>query len=408
MTNSRLSSFLTKNVAALSIVSLLADASTEMITAILPLFLVNVLGSTYSFVGLVEGSSDTISSLTKVISGVYSDRVGKRKPFTVLGYAPTAFLKPLLYFAQTPLQVLAIRIPERVGKGVRGPPRDALIAESIDKAHLGKAFGFHRAFDTVGAIAGSLIGFLLLTSLSGSTSEIYRTIFVLSAIPAIASVMVAQVFVKEMVKKRKGIGADSAIDGKKAAKKSFLFQGFSSFDTRMKLFIVVSSIFAFSNFNISFFILKASSIGIGNTEVVLLYVFYNVIYAAVSYPFGAISDRIGRDKTIMISFAVFISTTIGFAFYSNSFTNIVMLFASLGVYMGVFDGSQKSYISEIANPTFKATALGTIATLTGIITLPSSLVAGIFWDKIGPAATFEFAAVIAFAALILFIIQKKV
>ena len=123
MTNSRLSSFLTKNVAALSIVSLLADASTEMITAILPLFLVNVLGSTYSFVGLVEGSSDSISSLTKVISGVYSDRVGKRKPFTVLGYAPTAFLKPLLYLAQTPLQVLAIRIPERVGKGVRGPPR---------------------------------------------------------------------------------------------------------------------------------------------------------------------------------------------------------------------------------------------------------------------------------------------
>ena len=132
------------------------------------------------------------------------------------------------------------------------------------------------------------------------------------------------------------------------------------------------------------------------------------MYAAVSYPFGAICNRIGRDKTIMISFAVFIFTTIGFAFYSNSFTNIVILFASLGVYMGVFDGSQKSYISEIAHPTFKATAIGTIATLTGIITLPSSLVAGILWDKIGPAATFEFTGVIASAALILFITQKKV
>jgi MFS family permease len=409
-------SFLTNNVAALSVVSLLADASTEMIIPVLPLFLVGVLGSTYSFVGLIEGSADSVSSLIKVVSGIYSDRIGKRKSFTVIGYTPTAFLKPLLYFAQTPLQVLAIRIPERVGKGVRGSPRDALIAESVDKAHLGKAFGFHRAFDTVGAIAGSVIGFVLLTSISGSSnaSQAYRTIFMLSAIPAVASVIVAQIFVKEIVAKRKADNSSennedgSSSRSKKLTNRQFLLDGFSSFDARLKFFIIISSIFAFANFNISFFILKANSLGISNAEVVLLYVLYNAVYAAVSYPFGGIADRIGRDRAIMISFAIFIATTIGFALYSNSLTSIVILFASLGVYMGIFDGSQKSYVSEIAPASFKATALGTIATLTGIITLPSSLVAGILWDKIGPATTFEFAAVTASAALIFFIvIQQK-
>jgi MFS family permease len=407
----RLSSFLTRNVAALSVVSLLADASTEMIIPILPLFLVGVLGSTYSFVGLIEGSADSVSSLTKVVSGLYSDRIGKRKPFTVIGYAPTAFLKPLLYFAQTPLQVLGIRIPERIGKGMRGSPRDALIAESVDSAHLGKAFGFHRAFDTTGAIAGSLLGFILLTAISGSLSEVYRTIFALSAIPAIVSVIVAQIFVKEKVKKKTTISKKDNVDNttnKKLTNRQFLLRGFSSFDTRLRFFIVISSIFAFSNFNISFFILKASSLGISNTEVVLLYVLYNAVYAAVSYPFGGIGDRIGRDKIIIISFAIFVGTTLGFALYSNSPLNIGILFATLGVYMGIFEGSQTAYIAEIAPASFKATALGTIATLTGIITLPSSLVAGILWDKVGPAATFGFAAVTASLALILFVIQKKI
>ena len=170
-----------------------------MMRPILALFLVGSLGASYSFVGLIEGSSDSISSLVKVVSGLYSDRLGKRKPFVVLGYLPTAVLKPLLYFAQTPIQVLGIRIPERVGKGFRGAPRDALIAESVDKKDLGKAFGFHRASDTAGAVVGSFLGFVFLSIITSTIdhSYIYRIIFVISTIPAAISVIIAQFFVNE-------------------------------------------------------------------------------------------------------------------------------------------------------------------------------------------------------------------
>ena len=161
----------------------------------------------------------------------------------------------------------------------------------------------------------------------------------------------------------------------------------------------MSSIFAFANFNISFFILRAKDTGLSDTNVVLLYILYNIMYSVVSYPFGSFADKIGRDKVILMGFGVFIFATLGFAFFSISLLNMILLFAVLGVYMGIFDGSQRAYISEIANPSLKATALGTVSTLTGLITLPSSLVAGLLWDRFGSAATFEFGAGVALLAL---------
>jgi MFS family permease len=403
---------------------MLADLSTEMMQPILSLFLVGTLGATYSFVGLIEGSSDSISSLVKVVSGLYSDRFGKRKPFVVLGYLPTAVLKPLLYFVQTPIQVLGIRIPERGGKGFRGAPRDALIAESVDKKDLGKAFGFHRASDTAGAVVGSFLGFVFLSIITSTAdhSYTYRIIFVISAIPAAVSVIIAQFFVNETKKsqvlianpkkeqeqeqkeegeeEQEGLRKKQQQDDNK--KKIGFLKGIRFFDAKLRFFIIVSSIFAFANFNLSFFILKAKATEISDTNILLLYTLFNVFYAAVSYPFGVVSDRIGRDKVVMMSFAVFIAATLGFAFFSTSLINVVILFAIVGIYMGIFDGSQKSYISEIAHPSYKATALGTVATLTGIITLPSSLVAGILWDKFGPSDTFVFSAVTALVALGMF------
>ncbi|MHB8602028.1 MAG: MFS transporter [Nitrosotalea sp.] len=393
--------FLATNVLALSIVSLLADLSTEMIVPILPLFLVGSLGASYSIVGLIEGSADSTSSLVKVFSGWYSDKFGKRKPFVVSGYLPTAILKPLLFFAQTPFQVFAIRIPERVGKGVRGVPRDALIAESVEPHEFGRAFGFHRAFDTLGAVIGSFSGFIFVVMITGNTDSIYREIFVISSIPAFVSVIIGQVFVKE-----KKLHAKQVELQEPRQKVSFL-HGMKSLDKRLKMFLVVSAIFALANFNISFFILKAKAVGISDTNILLLYVLFNVSYAVVAYPFGILSDKIGRDKVVMVSFVAFILTCIGFAFVATSLANIVILFASLGVYMGIFDGSQKAYISEISSPAYKATALGAMATLTGIITLPASLIAGLFWDKLGSTTTFEFAAVVSLVSLIMFMIHRN-
>ena len=381
--------FLTTNVLVLSIVSLLADLSTEMIQPILPLFLVGTLGAGYAVVGLVEGSSEATTSIVKVISGWYSDRLSRRKPFVVAGYLPTAVLKPLLYFVQTPLQVIAIRVPDRIGKGIRGAPRDALIAESVKKQDFGKAFGFHRAFDAFGAVLGSLIGFIFLVTIIGSSSDIYRTIFVISAIPAIVSVIIAQAFVKEV---------KPTVTTKSEKSHSTFIQDVRSFDSRLKFFLIVSSIFAFANFNISFFVLRAKDTGLSDTTVVLLYVLYNLTYTLVSYPFGFFADKIGRDKVILMGFGVFIFATVGFAFFSTSLVNVIMLFALLGVYIGIFDGSQRAYISEITHPALKATALGTVSTLTGLITLPSSLVAGLLWDRFGSAGPFEFGASVALLA----------
>ena len=285
--------------------------------------------------------------------------------------------------------------PIELEKGSEEAPRDALIAESVEKENLGKAFGFHRALDSLGAVLGSFLGFALLIAIVGSSSDIYRTIFVMSAVPAIVSVIIGQVFIKE-------VKPIVSIRSKKTHT-SFL-QGIRSFDSRLKIFLLVSSIFAFANFNISFFILKAKDAGLSDIEVVLLYVLYNIMYTAVSYPFGVIADRIGREKVIILGMGVFIVATIGFTFLSPSLWNIIMLFTILGVYIGIFDGSQKAYISEIANPSLKATALGAVATLTGLITLPSSLAAGILWDRFGSATTFEFGAIVALLALTSFAI----
>ena len=394
--------FLATNVLVLSIVSLLADLSTEMIVPILPLFLVGSLGASYSIVGLIEGSADSTSSLVKVFSGWYSDKFGKRKPFIVSGYLPTAILKPFLFFAQTPLQVFAIRIPERIGKGVRGVPRDALIAESVKPHEYGKAFGFHRAFDTLGAVIGSFFGFIFVVMITGNADSIYREIFIISSIPAFVSVVIGQVFVKE-----KKLHAKQEVDSQEPRQKVSFLQSMKNLDKKLKMFLVVSAIFALANFNISFFILKAKVVGVSDINILLLYVLFNVLYAVVAYPFGILSDKIGRDKVVMMSFVAFILTCIGFAFVATSLVNIVILFASLGVYMGIFDGSQKSYISEISSPSYKATALGAMATLTGIITLPASLLAGLFWDRLGSATTFEFSALVSGIALTMFIIHRN-
>jgi MFS family permease len=185
------------------------------------------------------------------------------------------------------LQVIAIRVPDRVGKGIRGAPRDALIAESVEKENLGKAFGFHRALDSLGAVLGSFFGFVLLMAIVGSSSDIYRTIFVMSALPAIVSVIIGQVFIKEV---------KPIVNVRSRKTHATFLQGFRSFDSKLKFFLLVSSIFAFANFNISFFILKAKDTGLSDIDVVLLYVLYNIMYTAVSYPFGVVADKIGRES----------------------------------------------------------------------------------------------------------------
>jgi MFS family permease len=235
--------------------------------------------------------------------------------------------------------------------------------------------------------------------IAGNVSKVYRTIFVISSIPAIVSVVVGQVFVHETS------GNKAPMGGEQKAK---LFGGFGSFNPRLRVFLVVSSLFALSNFNLAFFILRASSEGTSTTVILLLYTLLNVAYASVSYPFGVVADKLGRQNVVMMGYVAFAITALGFAVMPGSLVNSILLFVLYGIYMGISDGSQKSYVSEIADPAYRGTALGTVATLTGAITLPSSILAGALWDIYGPAVAFEFGAGAALVALALFAISEAV
>jgi MFS family permease len=212
-------------------------------------------------------------------------------------------------------------------------------------------------------------------------------------------VAVGQAFVHETPENKAPMGS---------MQRAKLFGGFGSFSPRLRVFLLVSSVFALSNFNLAFFILRASSEGIGSTVILLLYTLLNVAYAGVSYPFGVVADKLGRQNVVMMGYVAFVVTALGFAIMPGSLVNSILLFVLYGIYMGLSDGSQKSYVSEIADPAYRGTALGTVATLTGIIMLPSSILAGALWDTYGPSVTFEFGAGAALVALALFAASEAI
>ena len=315
---------LARNVIALGLVSFFSDLSTEMITPVLPLFLVGVLGASYILVGLIERSADFLIGMLKFVSGWYSDKMERRKPFIVLGYLSGAFVKPLIALAQAPLHYIGLRLAERAGKGIRGTPRDALIVDSVDGRVLGRAFGFRSMMDTAGAVAGAISSLVLIAVLVGEPSSVYRTIFVISAIPAFVSGALALLVVKEVKRNLRG------------DKKSF-FAGLGSFNGKLKFFIFTVGVFSLGNFTLAFFILRAKSLGIPDSQTVLLFLLFNIVYAVAAIPFGELSDRIGRRKVVAMGFAMFSIVCFGFAFSAN-IVQIAVSFAVYGLFMGVFGG----------------------------------------------------------------------
>lgn len=378
-----------RNVIALGLVSFFSDLSTEMITPVLPLFLVGVLGASYTIVGLIEGGADFVIGMMKVVSGWYSDKMEKRKPFIVLGYLSGAFIKPMIAFAQTPLHYMGLRLTERAGKGIRGTPRDALLADSVDKEILGRAFGFRSAMDTFGAVAGAVSSLLMIAILAGEPSSVYRTMFVISAVPAFVSGAIAIFVVKEVKRVSPQLN-----------KKTF-FAGMKSFNARLKLFIFTIGFFSLGNFTLAFFILRAKSLGITDSQTILLFLLFNVVYAIMAVPFGELSDRIGRRKVISLEFALFSAVCLGFAF-SVDIIQIAVSFAVYGVFMGIFGGVPQAYVSEIATQEYKATALGFLATVSAVLALASSVIGGLLWDSFGASIAFGYGAAMGFISLLLF------
>ncbi len=367
------------NIILLGITSLLTDISSEMVYPILPIYLVTTLGVGPAILGLIEGIAESLASLIKVFSGYFSDEIKQRKPFTILGYASSTVGKLLLYISSSWLYVLFARVIDRFGKGMRTAPRDALIADSAKEEKLGAAFGLHRAMDTLGASVGVLMAYFLITRFHGNL----KNIFLFSLIPALLGVLFL-FFVKEKRPEERVM----------AKKLEFNWQGL---DKRLKLFFIFTFIFTLGNSSNQFLLLRAKNLGSPLEVVILFYLFYNIIYALVSYPAARLSDRIGRKKLLVLGYLFYGLVYLGFAL-NNSINNFWFLFGFYGLYMGFTEGVEKALVSDIAPIDLRATAIGLHATLVGIGLLPASLFAGILWKFLGAQAPFYFGGLMGIVA----------
>ena len=366
------------NILLLGAVSFLNDLSSEMIIPILPLFITS-LGGTGFIVGLIGGLQESIASILKVLSGYWSDRIGRRKVFVSSGYLTSACFKLLLSFSAIWQHIALFASFERVGKGLRSAPRDAIIADSMPEAR-GKGFGIHRALDTAGAISGGIAALILYWFLGFG----FRSIIAIAALVAFLSLLPLY-FVQEGKREPQAISVQISL---------------KKLPEPLKLFITVATIFALANFTYMFFILKAAGESI--VLAILLYILFNFFYAVLAIPFGSLSDRIGREKVLTFGYLLFSVTCLGFAF-SNSLAAFLLLFPLYGVVYAMIEGNQRAFVSDLATEEFRATALGTFHTLIGITAVPASVIAGVLWD-ITPRWTFLFGCAVSILAVILFVL----
>jgi MFS family permease len=381
-----------KNVTVTGFVSFFMDVSSEMIYPLVPLFLANVIGVNKSVIGLIEGIAESTASLLKVFSGWFSDRIGNRKWLMAAGYGISTLSRPFIAVATGWHHVMASRFIDRFGKGIRTAPRDAIIAESTDRAFLGRAFSFHRSMDTMGAVVGPALAFFLL----GLFSNNYRTVFWLSMIPGIIAVLLIIFFITEKKKERVAYSGRPKLTLK-------------HFGWRFKFFVLIATLFAIGNSSDVFLILRAEQVGIPAVIIPVVYLLFNLVYSLSAIPAGIAADRFGRKRVILLGFLLFAVIYYGFASVTSTMM-IWILFGLYGVFMGLTEGIQKAFLATIIPQDFKATAFGVYNTLVGLAMFPASLIGGILWDRISPSATFYFGAataVLSAAFFALFIIAAR-
>ena len=381
------------NVLVLGIVSLLTDMSSEMIYPILPLFL-TAIGATGLFIGLMEGAAEATASLLKVVSGWYSDRFDRRKPFITWGYGTSSLVKPFLVLATEPWHVFGVRITERIGKGVRSAPRDALIADSTERWSMGKAFGLHKSMDAMGAVLGPIAVIVVLALVASMDAlEAYRLVFIIATIPAFAAVLVILLFVRE----------------KEAAKRtpqSGFLRGMRKLGREFWRLMAVIVIFYAGEISYAFFVLQAQVEGLSNIAIIALYALFNAVFVLVAIPSGSLSDRFGRKPVILVSFGVFALTCVTMA-SAEGLALLVIGFCLFGLYKGSSEGVLKAYVVDVVPHELRGTALGAFHTSVGLVMLPGGVVAGLLWDSVGPWATFAFGAAAAVVAIPLLAVIGK-
>ncbi|MCL1836804.1 MAG: MFS transporter [Treponema sp.] len=367
------------NIVLLGLVSLFTDISTEMVYPILPLYLSAVMGAGPAVIGIIEGIAESIASIIKLFSGIIADRYGHKKRLAFAGYASSLINKIIILFSVSWGGVLAARIIDRFGKGIRTAPRDAMVAESADKSQQGKAFGLHKGLDLLGTAIGIMLAWLIVSGFIFPGHDHYRTIFIVSMVPAVIGLSVLG-FVKD----------------KKAAKtgKSVLFS-WKNLDIRLKLFLIFIFLFTLGHFSNAFVILRAVDAGFSKTDAILLYFIYNMTGSLLSYPAGLLSDKFGRKNILCIGYFLFGIVYLGIAMVANS-AAFIALFVVYGFYTALTAGVERALIVDIVPEEHKAGALGLHAAIVGIGLLPASIIAGFLYEKISSSAPFLFSGILAF------------
>ncbi|MFC2122644.1 MFS transporter [Bacteroidota bacterium] len=380
------------NIFFLGLVSLLTDLSSEMIFTLVPLFLANVVGAGTTVIGFVGGLSESTDAVFKMLSGWFSDKMGQRKRLAVWGYSISTVAKPFMYLASTWGAVAAVRFGDRVGKGIRGAPRDALVADSVMAGERGKGFGLHRMMDTLGAVLGLAVAAIIIYLVQGGELELslksYRWLVIIGTVPAILAVLVLIFLVHEARKTPLPAGVSQ--------------QGVTAtpgFDTRFKVFLGIMLLFTLGNSSDFFVILRAQNMEASVVQIAIMLVLLNATYAAISLPAGMLSDRIGRRRVIAVGWSIYALVYLGFALATNLW-QIWLLFAAYGVYYGMIEGVARAFVADLVAPEKRGTAYGLYHGVIGLSLLAASVIAGFLWEAISPAAPFFLGAGMALTAML--------
>lgn len=389
---------LPRNVWVMTAASFLTDVSSEMVNNLVPLFLANVLGARTGTIGLVEGVVESMSSFIKLLSGWWSDRVVSRKPPTVIGYTLSAVSKPLLAFAGSWAAVLAARFGDRMGKGVRTAPRDALLADSVPAEGRGAAFGFHRAGDSLGAVVGLALALLAVWLTQGNALALDRATFqriaLFSAVPALLAVLVLALGLREVRRAAPAVGRP-------------ILGSFRAMPPAFRRFLLIFALFTLGNSADAFIILRAQERGLTVLGVLATLLAFNAVYTVVAGPAGRLSDRIGRPRLILAGWGIYFAIYLGLALAGAAW-QVVALFVAYGAYHGLVEGNARAFVADLAGAEGRGAAYGLYHAVVGLLALPASLIGGILWQGVGgwagfgPSAPFLFGAILAGAAALLF------
>ncbi|MFN2392854.1 MAG: MFS transporter [Pyrinomonadaceae bacterium] len=392
---------LSGNVLALSLVSLLNDTSSDIIYPLLPAFLALTLGASPFAIGLIEGFAESVAAFLKLFSGYLSDKFDSRKLPVFLGYSLASIMRPLLAFVTSWQQVLFVRVTDRVGKGIRGAPRDAIIAASVPEEKRGLAFGFNRAADHLGAVLGPIVAFVLLSYFASNpqspTAREYQQVFLFASIPVVLGLFVIVFFVKE----------EKAEKSKEEISITPIKLSLKEFDGNFKRFLIVIALFTLSNSTDAFLLLRAEQAGIAPAVLPLLWMALHLSKVFSSLIFGDLSDRIGRKTLIFSGWILYAFVYAGFAFVSSAW-QVWALFLIYGVYFGLTEGVEKALVADLVPAKKRGTAYGFYNLAFSITVFPASIIFGSIWTKFGAEAAFLISAIISVcAAVLLLSVQTK-